>query len=135
MIDAPVVLRSFLLAQEPLTDKVDERIWGGRINPIEGYLPSQGPAIVFRPRGSGTIDYSSQILTLAWVFKSYGEDEDEAREIDRILFDVLHDAKTGGMYGAFLSVPGQPSQEPTLHWYYSLSYWTTLMQTYFEVTP
>lgn len=132
MIDAPEVLRAFLATKTTLTALIGDRLWPQRTFPIEGYLPSQGQAIVFRPRGSGTVDYSGNVYTLSWAFKCYGRDELEADQLYRTLFDVLHDAKGAGLFRAALEVGGQPLQEPVIKWDYCLSYWTTLMPTYYE---
>lgn len=132
LIDSPTVLRQFLAAQTPLTSLIGSRLWGERNVPIEGYTPSDGPCLVFRTRGGLGLDYSSTILRESWVFKAYGEDEDEARLVYRTLFSVLHDAKGAGLYLAQVEVPGQSLEEPVLKWPYSLSYWTTLMMANFE---
>lgn len=132
MIDAPEVLLTYLAAQTPLTVLTGSRIWPQRINPIEGYLPSDGHALAFRSRGGGTLDYSGAIFTQSWTFKAYGESEREADRLYRVLFDVLNEAKTSGLYRATLEVGGQSLQEPIVGWDYSLSYWTTLLQTTYE---
>ena len=132
MVDAPEVLKSFLAAQTALTALLGDRLWPQRTFPIEGYVPSDGQALVFRSRGSGTVDYSGNVYTLSWAFKAYGESELDADRLYRTLFDVLQDAKGAGLFRAALEVGGQPLQEPIIGWDYSLSYWTTMMPTYYE---
>lgn len=128
MVDETEVLRSFLLTQTPLTALIQGRIWGRRTYPIEGYLPSQGHAIVFRSRGTGLIDYSGAIIQTSWQFKSYGVNPDEADHLHRTLVDVLQDAQTGGMWRAVVEPGGGALNEPVTEWPYVLSYWTTMMQ-------
>lgn len=134
MIDAPTVLRDFLLAKSPIFALTGSRIWGERTNPIEGYLPSQGSAICFRTRG-GRPDYTGQILTQSWPFKCYGIDEDAARLLYRTLFDVMQDAQGAGIYHIENEVSGQLWEEPILKWPFVISYWTVLLQRSFVPVP
>lgn len=131
MINAPVVLRTFLIAQTPLFTLTGNRIWEERVYPIEGWTPSDGNAICFRTRG-GRPDYTGLMLTQSWMFKCYGSDESDAHDLYRTLFDVLHDKATGGMYHSELEIAGQLLQEGPLGWNYSLSFWTTIMMAQFE---
>lgn len=132
MIDAPEVVKAYLEAQTALIALTEDRLWPNRTMPIEGYLPSQGHALVFRPRGAGILDYTGHIYTQSWMFKAYGSSEREADLLWRTLFDVFNEAKSAGIYRVALELGGQPLQEPVTGWDYSLSYWTILLQTMYE---
>lgn len=131
MIDETGVLRTYLLSQTALTALTGQRIWGMRTYPIVGYLPSQGQALVFRSRGTGLVDYSGAMITTSWQFKGYGETPEKADELHRTLFDVLQEAKTGGMWRAMVEPGGGPLEEPGQRWAYVLSFWSTMMQVSF----
>jgi hypothetical protein len=131
VINAPVVLRTFLFNQPSLSLLIGDRVWEQRYFPIKGYTPSVGEAIVFRSRGGGGIDYSGALYTSSWVFKCYGETEAKADALYGVLVDVLHDAKTGGLYRAALEGSGQLAEEPGLGWHYILCFFETTMQVNF----
>jgi hypothetical protein len=126
MIDAPDVLRDYLLSKPTLTALIGTRLWAERIYPPTGYTPSQGGAIAFRSRG-GAPDYSSALLGQSWQFKCYGANELAANAVYRALFDVLHDAKGGSIHSAHLDIAGQTLEEPTTGWPYVLCFYETIM--------
>lgn len=131
MINAPVILRTFLVAQPTLFTLTGNRIWEQRVVPIKGYDISQGEAICFRTRG-GRLDYTGNLLTNSWMFKSYAADEAAAQALHLTLVANLHDKMTGGMKLAELEIDGQILEEPVTGWFYSLSFWTTIMEAQFE---
>lgn len=126
MIDAPAILRNYLLTRTALTALTGTRIWAERFNPPDGYMPSVGSAIAFRTRG-GNVDYSRSVLTNSWQFKCYGVDETAANLLYRTLFAVLDDEKGLGFLMAELEIAGQTLQEQDTNWPYVLCYYQTLM--------
>ncbi len=132
MINAAVVLRTFLVAQPTLYALTAERIYEERLVPVKGYQPSDGGAICFRSRGGPGLDYSGALYGNSWLFRCYGEDEASADALYRTLVDVLDGAQTGGMYAASLEIAGQLLEEQTLGWHYSLSFFGTIMLAQFE---
>lgn len=128
MIDAPSILRTYLVAQPTLTALVGNRIWAELVYPPTGYRPSQGSAIVFRARG-GDVDYSSALLRHSWQFKCYGQSEQAANAAYRALYDVLHDAQGSGILSAQLEIVGQTLTDPAsaAPWPYVLCFYETTM--------
>ena len=126
MIDAPAILRGFLLSKTALTALTGTRIWAERFNPPDGYVPSEGSAIAFRARG-GNVDYSRALLHNSWQFKCYGLDEGAANALYRTLFNVLDGAQGGGLHSALLEITGQTLREPTTNWPYVLCFFETWM--------
>lgn len=135
MIPAADVLRAFMLTKLDLTILLNGRLWANRTTPMPGYLPSQGPAIVFRPRGGPPLDYSGNILTISWQFKTYAEDEETAVVVDRVLFDVMNEQQAGGIYRIASEGIGQPLEEIAPPWPFVVSFWTTMMMTNFVPSP
>lgn len=121
MIDASLILRTYLASQTPLTNLVSSRLWAERIVPLPDYKPHQGQAICFRSRG-GPIDYGSQLLRISFQFKCYGLDEARAMTVYRRLFDALHDASYQEMAHARLEIAGQTLREPDTDWPFVLSF-------------
>lgn len=128
MIDAPDVLRDYLLTKTAITTLVGTRIWAQMTYPPEGYKPSQGGAIVFKIRG-GAPDYTSANLVLPWQFKSYGLSIYIASAIDRALADVLFDANGGGIISSRMEQAGQSIPEPQTDWPCILSFYETWMRS------
>jgi hypothetical protein len=126
MIDAPAILRTYLLSKTALTTLTGTRIWAERTNPPDGYKPSVGSAIAFRARG-GNVDYASAVLRASWQFKCYGVDEAAANTLYRTLFNVLNDAQGGGFFTAQLENIGQTLREPDTNWVYVLCFYETFM--------
>jgi len=126
MIDSDACLLSFLMNQPTLIAKTSTRLWSRRSEPVPGYKPSDGSAIVFRSRG-GAPDYSRALLGQSWQFKVYGLTEDIANETYRTLVDVLDEAQSGNLKWAALEISGQILTEQKPSWIYVLCYFETKM--------
>lgn len=124
MIDVPAVIRSYLVAQTPLTTLTSTRIWAETDYPATGYNPAVGGAVIFRIRGGRAGD----MLNPSVQFRCYGASESVANSVYRALFDALHEARADG-YGisyAENEVLGQTLREleagPAGGWIFNLSY-------------
>jgi hypothetical protein len=133
VIDAPLVLRTFLVAQAPLEALVDTRLWERRTVPPPGYKPTDGYGIAFRSRGGRGFDYSGAVYHQSWAFKCYGLDEADSGFLYRTLVDVLQDRQGYGILSAALEVSGQNGEEPSLGWHYTVCYFETLMLATYEL--
>ncbi len=122
MIDAPDVIRDFLVDQGTLTAVTGTRIWAEVPTPPPGYTPADGPGIAFMIRG-GVVDYTGAVLIPSCQFKCYGEDEATAQSGYRALFDVLHEQRGEDIKFALMERPGQTLREPT-NWVFVLAYYT-----------
>lgn len=127
MIDASLILHTYLSTQTPLTNLVGDRLWPERIVPLPDYKPQQGQAVCFRSRG-GPIDYGSQLLRISFQFKCYGLDEHRAMAGYRRLFDVLHDASYREMAHARLEIAGQTLREPDAGWPFVLAFFSCVFR-------
>lgn len=120
MRDVLETLRTYLVAQTPLTTLTSTRIYAGRTYPPENYTPGQH-TITFNARG-GTLDYSSTTSAESFTFKCYGSSPNHAMTLYRKLVDVLHDKRGPGIRHAELEVTGYPLQEPETDWHYVLCF-------------
>lgn len=132
MIDAPTVIRNYLLNQIAVTELVDEaRIWKQATYPPAlnpKYTPSQGAALVFKTRG-GAPEYTNAHLLLSWQFKSYGATIEIASALDRAVADALFDARWGDILESSIEQVGQPIPEPDTDWPCILSFYATRMRS------
>ena len=128
MIDAPDILRDYLLSRSAITTLVGTRIWAQMTYPPSGYKPSQGAALVFKTRG-GAPDYTQAHLLLPWQLKSYGATIYIASALDRAIADALFDARWGDILESSMEQAGQPIPEPETDWPCILSFYATRMRS------
>lgn len=121
MIDVEASLTTLLLSIATLTAKTDRRIYAGTSLPA-GSTITAGKTLLFNMRG-GDPDFSSKVLYPSIQFRSYGPTEEDARDLDRTLFDVLHDYKGPGILNCTLQTLGQLLYEPDTNWPFILSYY------------
>lgn len=136
MINPPAVLLAYLLDQELITEKVEDRLWEQRLFPLEGYTPLDGQAICFRVRGGQGFawSYTGAFYHASWTFKAYGKDEAEADDLYWRLVSVLQDKQAAGIWSMSLETVGVVQQEPMpLGWYYNLSHFETVMLASYEL--
>ena len=98
MIDAHKVIADYLLADDALKVLVGDRIYPGSDLP-EGYKPADGPAVLFGARGGGPA-YHGATLQPSVQYRSYALSEEQAAEVDRALYDALHDQAGPGRASA-----------------------------------
>lgn len=120
MVDIEATLRTLLAANTPLTDVVAGRIYAAERLPA-GYKPSIGGAVLFKVSG-GLADYAITLRPTIQV-QSYGLDESTARQVDRLVFDALHDAQKGNVLKVQIDILGQMVADPETDWRYVLSYY------------
>lgn len=123
MIDAPAVIRTYLLTQMALTTLTSTRVWSERSTPVAGYKPADGGAVAFKIRGGTTI-YSGQAASPSVQFKCYGADELTANAVYRGLFDALNNKQGSGVKAAYIDVLGQSLTEPDTGWPFVLTFYT-----------
>lgn len=123
MIDAPAVIRSYLVTQTALTTLTGQRIWPERSRPIAGYKPADGGAIAFKIRG-GQLLYSGQAASPSVQFKCYAADELGANAVYRALFDALNNKHGSGIKSAYAETLGQTLTEPETEWPFVLAFYT-----------
>lgn len=132
MKDILKTIRDYLLLQAALTSLTSNRIYAGGRLPKQ-YTPSDGNALLFKPRGGG-VAYHSQLLEPSIQFECYGAGSDAAAEANSIaiakaLYDVLHDTKGSG---AGLRAAQQVSmpvllEDPETGWAYALTYYDIIV--------
>lgn len=127
MIDVHTAILDFLLRDAALRDLVGERMYAGRNVPPVGYLPEQGPCVVFKTRG-GRPDYEDALLMPSVQFKCYGADEVTAGVVYRMLFDALQSRAGGGILHAESETLGEPLEEPETEWRFVLSFWRVMIR-------
>jgi hypothetical protein len=122
MIDTDAALIDYLNTKPGLTVHTDQRFWASVYYPKE-YDPSDGKGLLFSPRTGATPDYSGLTLLLPYQFRSYGQTQAQASELDRALYDVLHEAQNCNIKLALAEAVGQPLIEPGTRWPFVLSYY------------
>ncbi len=121
MIDVPLAIRTYLVAQPSLTALTGQRIWAERAVPPAGYVPAQGGAIAYRLRG-GNVTYET-LINPSVQFKCYGADEAVAQSVYRALVDVLHEPTGNRVFKQSLcEVLGQTLDEPDTGWVFVLTF-------------
>ena len=128
MIDLHTAVIDFL--QEPgyeIAGMVEDRFFGGRHVPPEGYEVDDGPCVVFRVRGGGP-DYDDALLIPSVQFKVYGHNEERAFEVYRALYDRLHLGHDGTILHAESEVLGQPLEEVETEWRYVLAFFLVMVR-------
>ncbi len=121
MIDVPLAIRTYLVAQPSLTALTGQRIWAERLMPPAGFVPAQGGAIAYRLRG-GNVTYET-LLNPSVQFKCYGANEAVAQSVYRALFDVLHEpAQSRPFKQSLCEVLGQTLDEPDTGWTFVLTF-------------
>jgi hypothetical protein len=131
MIDAPDLLRDFLLGNAALTAIIGNRLWAEVNTPPEAaqYKPSQGAAIVFKSAGGG-MEAADTVVRVRWQFKVYGPDIYSIRAAYLALVDCLHDTRGhGGILSSLLEVPGTMLAEPDTDWLFMLAFFETRMKS------
>lgn len=131
MIDAPDVLRDFLLLQSNITTLVGTRIWAELDTPPKGYTPSDGGAIVFKARPGIGPDATNSILHSSWQFKFYGPTIYVARNVYRATADRLFDASLfGASFQSAIEAEGQSiPPESATDWLFVLAFFETWMRS------
>lgn len=117
MIDVDATIRAFLMAQPEMTAVSDQRVYASVDLPA-GYNISDGPALLYTSQM--TPSYPSKLLKGSVTFRCYGN-ENTARELDRALYDALHDNASKAVKAAHLQTGGQLFQESDTGWYFVLS--------------
>lgn len=120
MIDIEATLRSKLAADSTLAAVVADRIYAAERLPA-GYKPSLGGAVLFKVMG-GNADFGPTLRPTVQV-RSYGLTEAVAREVDRAVFDALHELHNGNVLMVEIDILGQMVAEPETDWRYVLSYY------------
>lgn len=121
MRDTDAALTQFLLDQPGLTSVAGRRIHASLSWP-KGYAPDQGPLLLFNIRGGGQ-DYTSLVLSPSYQFRSFAQNEAEARRLDRALYDALNDAQCYPIKMARLESIGQLFQDQDTGWPFVLSFY------------
>ena len=118
MIDVDATLRAFLVSRATITSVGGQRIYASTDLPA-GYRAEQGPALLYTVQM--TPGYASKLLKGSATFRSYGADELSARQLDRALYDGIHDKVSSAVRAAHLQSGGQLLQDPNTGWYFVLS--------------
>jgi hypothetical protein len=128
MIDTESVVRAWLASIAGVTAKFGTRVYAGRYLPA-GYLPSQGPGLLFAVRGGGQ-DYSSKVLNPSMQFRIYAETEGEARKAAQALYDAINDQQARQVCYARMEAGTMPTllSEPGTDWPYILMYFKFQIQ-------
>lgn len=128
MIDAPAVIRSFLLAQSPIFAMTGNRIWADASVPGTGYTPSQGAAIVFRIRG-GIHTANGSVIAPSVQFKFYGSvvvvnnvAVNRAGALYRAWYDVMRNGGGSGVKNCDVDVLGQSLEDEDTGWEFVLAF-------------
>lgn len=119
MTDIEAVILEYLMQQAGLTVHTGERIYASLYFPKDH---ESSKSILFNIRGGGP-DYSGLVLSPSVQFRSYGPTPAAAREVDKALYDSLHDKSYCKMKMARLEVIGQLLQDPATRWPYVLSFY------------
>jgi hypothetical protein len=120
MVDIDATLRAKLVSNNALVALVGARIYAAERLPA-GYKPSDGPAVLFKTN-SGTADYGPTLRPTIQV-RCYGLDESTARATDQLVFDALHEMRSGNVLMVELDVLGQMLADPETDWRFVLSYY------------
>jgi hypothetical protein len=121
MINALTALRNYLITRDGIDALAGDRIYASPYLP-KNYVPDLGPALLFNIRGGGQ-DYSSQVLSPSFQFRSYAIDHAQAIELDQALYDNLNDAFCIDIKMARMETVGQMLNEPQTGWPYILSFY------------
>lgn len=128
MIDAPDILRDYLLTKTAITALVSTRIWAELTYPPTGYKPADGGAIVFKSATGGFVG-ANTIVRNRWQFKVYGPDVYAIGAVYRVLMDVMHDVRGSGIKSSGPEAPGTMLEEPDSGWAFMLVYFETRMKS------
>jgi hypothetical protein len=120
MVDIDATLRAKLVANPALTAVVGQRIYAAERLPA-GYKPSEGPAVLFKTNG-GIAEYGPTLRPTIQM-RCYGLDESTARQVDRLVFDALHELHSGNVLMVELDILGQLVADPETDWRFVLSYY------------
>lgn len=122
MTDVESIVRAYLASVTAVTTLVSIRIYASQNLP-PGYSVSNGPAILFGPRGGGQ-DYSSKMLTPSMQFRCYAATEKLARQVSNALYDALNDHSGSGIKYSRMEEGTYPTllTEPEINWPYVISY-------------
>lgn len=120
MVDIEATLRAKLVANTALVEAVADRIYAAERLPA-GYKPSLGGAVLFKVVG-GSTDYGPTLRPTIMV-RSYGMDELTARQVDRLVFDALHELRNGNVLMVENDLLGQLVAEQDTDWRFVLSYY------------
>ena len=128
MLDVSSELRAWLANQTGITDMFGTRIYAGRYLP-PGYIPQQGPALLFAPRGGGQ-DFSSHVLSPSMQFRIYAETEAGAWAASKEIYDAANDQKSRKIIYLRMEEGTFPQilSEPGTDWPYILMYFKANFQ-------
>jgi hypothetical protein len=118
MVDVDATIRAWLVSKPVLTHVAGDHIYAAMDLPI-GYQAEDGPALLFTSQM--TPSYPSKLLKGSVTCRCYGTDEESARELERALYDGIHDKVSSSIKAAHLETGGQILQEPNTGWYFVLS--------------
>ena len=126
MNDVPAAIYTYVQSKTGITTLTGTRIWFEVDTPRTGYVPSQGPALVFRIRG-GTSDYSASIVNASVQFRCYGRDEEQANQLYRACFDAFQIVSAGlHIVSHSVETLGTTLEDPATGWVFVLffvSFW------------
>lgn len=120
MVDIDATVRAKLAANTALVTTVGQRIYAAESLPA-GYTPSAGSAVLFKTVAGGA-EYGPTLRVTLQV-QCYGTDEAIARQVDRLVFDALHELRSGNVLMVENDVLGQMLAEPETNWRFVLSYY------------
>jgi hypothetical protein len=116
MIDSNILIRSYLVTQEPLTNLVGTRIFCPKI-PENCTLP----AISFNTRGGKSDPYNPSYVVPSVQFSCWGNTPQEARSVYGCLYDALQGLQNwGNILSVTEDVQGQDLEDPTILNYYQV---------------
>jgi hypothetical protein len=121
MTDADAVLWQYLRWQNALRTVVGDRIYVATELPT-GTTQAQLPLVLVTARGGGQ-NYSSTLLTPSYQTQCFGRNEEEARLVGRLVYDVLNDAHAGKLLWARLEQGPTLLREPQTRWPFALAFY------------
>lgn len=124
MIDIDAKIRALLVSKPAITAIFGNRVYAARSLPV-GYMPDQGPALLFNVRGGGQ-EYSSQAYAPSVQIRVYAATEGAARQASRAVYDAINDVQARGFAYIRMESGTLPTllDEPVTNWPYVLSYYT-----------
>jgi hypothetical protein len=126
MIDAPKLLRDFLVADANMLAGFGSRIWAEVDTPPPEYQPGQGSGLCFKVRDGNIPSETVAILGRSFQFKVYASDESQAQAGYRTLFEALNFKSNVNIKMAQEEVAGQTLREPDSNWPFVLTFFHVL---------
>jgi len=127
LVDLNSVIKAHLVTCADLADLISNRVYSARDVPPPGYDLDSGACVTFRVRG-GDIDYPDALHRPSVQFKCYGQNDREAWQVYRALYDALQNTHSASILHAQLEVQGQSLEEPETDWPFVLTYFRFLIR-------